>query len=47
MKESVHELLEGTPTRINVEQLKIKLTADIPEIRNVHHVHLWQVGENR
>ncbi|WKV51885.1 CDF family zinc transporter ZitB [Dickeya fangzhongdai] len=45
MKESVHELLEGTPTRINVDQLKIKLTADIPEIRDVHHVHLWQVGE--
>ncbi|WP_033575584.1 CDF family zinc transporter ZitB [Dickeya chrysanthemi] len=45
MKESVHELLEGTPARIDIDQLKRKLTTNIPEIRDVHHVHLWQVGE--
>ncbi|MZG41993.1 hypothetical protein F6X34_03425 [Dickeya dianthicola] len=29
-KESMHELLESTTTRINVEQLKRKLTTELP-----------------
>ncbi|HBV39552.1 MAG TPA: CDF family zinc transporter ZitB [Erwinia sp.] len=45
LKESFHELLEGTPPQLNVEKLKRALTRDIPEVRNVHHVHLWLVGE--
>ncbi|MBJ7221641.1 MULTISPECIES: CDF family zinc transporter ZitB [unclassified Brenneria] len=45
MKESIHELLEGTPGQISVDALKKDLTLNIPEVRNIHHVHLWQVGE--
>ncbi len=45
MKESIHELLEGAPPSLNVDKLKRALTQGIPEIRNVHHIHLWQVGE--
>ncbi|KAB8313059.1 CDF family zinc transporter ZitB [Erwinia endophytica] len=45
MKESIHELLEGAPTSVDVEKLKLALTRGIPEVRNVHHIHLWQVGE--
>lgn len=45
MKESVHELLEGAPASLDVNKLKRALTSGIPEIRNVHHIHLWQVGE--
>ncbi|MGB9098275.1 CDF family zinc transporter ZitB [Erwinia sp.] len=45
MKESIHELLEGAPTSLDVDKLKRALTQGIPEIRNVHHIHLWQVGE--
>jgi len=45
MKESIHELLEGAPTTVDVEKLKRALTRSIPEVRNVHHIHLWQVGE--
>ncbi|MCG8156851.1 CDF family zinc transporter ZitB [Brenneria goodwinii] len=45
MKESIHELLEGTPNQISVDALKKDLTLNIPEVRNIHHVHLWQVGE--
>ncbi|RRZ93003.1 CDF family zinc transporter ZitB [Erwinia sp. 198] len=45
LKESFHELLEGTPPQLDVEKLKRALTRDIPEVRNVHHVHLWLVGE--
>lgn len=45
LKESFHELLEGTPPQLDVEKLKRALTRDIAEVRNVHHVHLWLVGE--
>ncbi|MEC5342097.1 CDF family zinc transporter ZitB [Brenneria populi] len=45
MKESMHELLEGSPGQINIDALKRELTLNIPEVRNIHHVHLWQVGE--
>ncbi|ACX88822.1 cation diffusion facilitator family transporter [Pectobacterium parmentieri WPP163] len=45
LKESIHELLEGTPSQLSVEVLQKDLTLNIPEIRNIHHVHLWQVGE--
>ncbi|MDU4095608.1 MAG: cation transporter, partial [Pantoea sp.] len=30
---------------IDADKLKRDLTLNIPEVRNVHHVHLWQVGE--
>ncbi|MBP2170401.1 cobalt-zinc-cadmium efflux system protein [Erwinia toletana] len=45
MRESFHELLEGTPGSVNVEKLTRDLTLSIAEVRNVHHVHVWQVGE--
>ncbi|WP_409306288.1 CDF family zinc transporter ZitB [Pectobacterium sp. B1J-3] len=45
MKESIHELLEGTPGAISIESLKKDLTMNIPEVRNIHHVHIWQIGE--
>ena len=45
IKESTHELLEGAPQSIDSEKLQRALTLNIPEVRNVHHVHLWQVGE--
>lgn len=45
LKESVNELLEGAPGAIDIEALKRKLSRSIPEIRNVHHVHIWLVGE--
>lgn len=45
LRESLHELLEGAPASINVDKLARNLTLNIPEVRNVHHLHLWQVGE--
>ncbi|MFG1174980.1 CDF family zinc transporter ZitB [Erwiniaceae bacterium CAU 1747] len=45
IKESTHELLEGTPHHIDIDKLQRSLTLNIAEVRNVHHVHLWQVGE--
>ncbi|HEY3984446.1 CDF family zinc transporter ZitB [Cedecea sp.] len=45
LKESVNELLEGAPSAIDIAALKRNLSRSIPEVRNVHHVHIWLVGE--
>jgi cobalt-zinc-cadmium efflux system protein len=45
LKESVNELLEGAPVSLDIAQLKRDLCRSVPEVRNVHHVHVWQVGE--
>ncbi|MBK0099147.1 CDF family zinc transporter ZitB [Erwinia sp. S63] len=45
LRESLHELLEGAPSGINVDKLARELTRNIAEVRNVHHIHVWQVGE--
>ncbi|PLR48454.1 CDF family zinc transporter ZitB [Chimaeribacter arupi] len=47
LKESFHELLEGTPHEIDIAALQKDLCGNIPEVRNVHHVHVWQIGEQR
>ncbi|CNK88667.1 CDF family zinc transporter ZitB [Yersinia aldovae] len=47
LKESFHELLEGAPQEIDIAKLRKDLCANIYEVRDVHHVHLWQVGEQR
>ncbi|MEW5288033.1 CDF family zinc transporter ZitB [Erwinia papayae] len=45
LKESLHELLEGAPASLDVEKVQRALTRGIAEVRNVHHLHVWQVGE--
>ncbi|EEQ09029.1 Zinc transporter zitB [Yersinia mollaretii ATCC 43969] len=47
LEESFHELLEGAPQEIDIAKLRKDLCADIYEVRDVHHVHLWQVGDQR
>ncbi len=45
LKESVNELLEGAPQPIDVAALKRNMRRSLPEVRDVHHVHVWLVGE--
>ena len=45
LQESVNELLEGAPVSMDIPDLKRNLCRSLPEVRNAHHVHLWQVGE--
>ncbi|CND98525.1 CDF family zinc transporter ZitB [Yersinia nurmii] len=47
LKESFHELLEGAPQDVDIDKLRKALCLNISEVRNVHHVHLWKVGEQR
>ncbi|WP_312688241.1 CDF family zinc transporter ZitB [Kosakonia sp.] len=45
LKESVNELLEGAPGSLDIGALQRHLRRAIPEVRDVHHVHVWLVGE--
>lgn len=45
LRQSSRELLESAPADIDVNKLARQLTLNIAEVRHVHHVHFWQVGE--
>ncbi|WP_434585874.1 CDF family zinc transporter ZitB [Klebsiella sp. B345] len=45
LQESMNELLEGAPRSLDVEGLKRDLRRSVAEVRDVHHVHVWLVGE--
>ena len=47
VRKSGHILLEGTPDWLDVEQLRSELTAAIPEVENIHHVHCWMLTQER
>ncbi|HLT92797.1 MAG TPA: cation diffusion facilitator family transporter [Woeseiaceae bacterium] len=41
VKRSAHILLEGTPEWLDVEDMQASLRAGVPQIRGIHHVHVW------
>lgn len=45
LQESLNELLEGAPRSLDVEGLKRDLRRSVAEVRDVHHVYVWLVGE--
>lgn len=45
IKESVNILMQGVPKHIDINKIEETLRA-IPEILNIHHVHLWSLTEN-
>ncbi|MDD9335874.1 MAG: cation diffusion facilitator family transporter [Wolbachia sp.] len=46
IKNSCHILLEGTPEGISTEEIKGKITSELPEVIDVHHIHLWSLSDN-
>ncbi|MEF3254963.1 MAG: cation diffusion facilitator family transporter, partial [Deferribacterales bacterium] len=44
LKNSVHILMEGSPNDIDLDEIKIQIEK-IDKVQNVHHIHLWNVGE--
>src|SRR5262249_22075237 len=42
--EAFHILLESAPQRSPPERIAHTLKQEVPEILEVHHVHLWEVG---
>ncbi len=47
LRESVHILLEGTPSEVDVEQIKGILCAEVAAVQDVHHVHVWSLTPER
>ncbi len=45
LSEAVHVLMEGAPPQIDVEKIQEEVEK-ISEVDNIHHVHVWMVGDN-
>jgi len=43
--EAIHVLMEGAPFDISIEDVKREVEK-FEEVINIHHVHVWSVGEN-
>jgi len=44
LKKSASILMEKTPVQINILRIK-EVVEKIPEVDNLHHVHIWQVND--
>ena len=47
VRESAHILLEGTPAGLDPRVIADDLTATVPGVVGVHHVHLWSLSQER
>lgn len=47
VKQSVHILLEGTPEDVDVALLRRTIREQIPQVEDVHHVHVWSLTPER
>jgi cobalt-zinc-cadmium efflux system protein len=47
VRQSSHILLEGTPGYLDLGALRSELTAAVPEVDDVHHVHAWSLTDER
>jgi cobalt-zinc-cadmium efflux system protein len=45
VKESINVLMMGAPESVSIENIQKELES-IPGIKNVHHVHVWRLGEH-
>lgn len=43
LRKSAHILLEGKPEWLNTTDMREELVRAVPELRNVHHVHVWSL----
>ncbi len=47
MKVSLSVLMQFTPEGIELEEVTQKIMQIQPQITNIHHIHLWQLDDNR
>ncbi len=45
--ESGHILLEAAPRGLDIRELEADLTASVPGVAGVHHIHAWSLSEDR
>jgi cobalt-zinc-cadmium efflux system protein len=41
VRRSAHILLEGAPEWLNVDEMQSKIIASNPDVKEIHHVHVW------
>ncbi len=41
VRRSAHILLEGAPEWLDVEDMQSKIISAVPEVSEIHHVHVW------
>jgi len=46
LPQTIHLLMEGTPEGLSVVEVKAAMEV-VKGVRNVHHIHLWQIDEQR
>lgn len=47
LRRASHVLLEGTPDHIDAERVKDAVRKAVPEVAEVHHVHVWSLSGGR
>ena len=47
VRKSGHILLEGTPENVDPSDISEELKAAVPEVTDVHHVHIWSLTSGR
>ncbi len=47
MRESGHILLEGTPRGLSAAEVTTALIQELPELADVHHVHIWSLDHDQ
>jgi cobalt-zinc-cadmium efflux system protein len=47
VKDAGHVLLEGTPGSMNRDEIVADMTKHFPEVREIHHVHVWSLDGSR
>jgi cobalt-zinc-cadmium efflux system protein len=45
LSQAIHVLMEGAPPGIDLQALRDAVEA-LPEVDDIHHLHVWTVGEN-
>ena len=46
LRRSAHILMEGTPEGLDPRQMAVDLSASLPAVQDVHHVHAWSLGSS-
>jgi cobalt-zinc-cadmium efflux system protein len=47
VRHSAHILLEGAPQWLDIREMKEKVRAAVPEVRDIHHLHVWGLTQER
>ncbi len=47
VRRSAHILLEGAPEWLDIKAMKEQLRTEIPEVLDVHHLHVWGLTQER